>query len=171
MDKTELEKCISAGNTQRVIAKKFAVSQSTVRFWLRKYGLKTRRGPHNKREPGSRKCKCGETDPKKFYGNKSNICSKCHNGYVSKVGSQKVSRIREILGGSCAVCGFSKYQCALDFHHLKPGEKIDSLRGMRGWSWEKILNEIKNGVLLCKNCHAAIHSGELDFDFGVKACR
>jgi predicted HNH restriction endonuclease len=32
---------------------------------------------------------------------------------------------------------------------------------MRGWSWEHITKELEKCVLLCKNCHAAVHAGLL----------
>ena len=32
---------------------------------------------------------------------------------------------------------------------------------IRGWSEQRILDEIQECVLLCACCHAAVHSGEL----------
>lgn len=159
MNTTELEKLIAAGKTQRAIAKELTVSQGTVRFWLSKLGLRTCRGPHNKATTW--RCKCGEVDRTKFYGHKHNICAACHNRYTVAVGNDKIVKIRELLGGACAYCGYAEYQCALDFHHLDPTVKDGALTAMRGWSWQRIYRELPKGVLLCKNCHAAVTSGML----------
>jgi hypothetical protein len=67
----------------------------------------------------------------------------------------------EALGGKCFECGYDKYKSALDAHHLDPEEKDTAFHQWRGWSWERIEKEIKKCVLLCKCCHAAVHSGEL----------
>ena len=40
-------------------------------------------------------------------------------------------------------------------------EKDHDFPHIRYWSWKRIEKEIKGCVLLCKNCHAALHSGFL----------
>jgi Zn finger protein HypA/HybF involved in hydrogenase expression len=165
MNKAELESLIAQRKTQRVIAKELGVSQSTIRFWMRKFNLRTHRGPHGTNiSVPSRKCKCGEQDPAKFYGHKHSICAACHNRYNHDQGAIKVAEIRRLLGGKCTICGYDKYPCSLDFHHLDSSTKVDSLRRMRNWSWEKIHLELVKGVLLCKNCHAAVTYGLLEFN-------
>lgn len=60
-----------------------------------------------------------------------------------------------------AICGFDRYPCSLDLYHQDREMKDPNYRSMRGWAWEKILVELKKCILLCKNCHAAVHAGHL----------
>jgi len=111
-----------------------------------------------------RKCACGEEDPNKFYGNKFWMCAKCWNNYSIRKNREKAEWARIQLGGKCVHCGFNKYKCALDVHHLDPKEKDVAFRSMRSWSLDRIAKEIKKCVLLCKNCHAALHAGEISLN-------
>ncbi len=56
-------------------------------------------------------------------------------------------------------CGYSRYLEALDFHHFDPKSKDVNWKTMRSWRWEKIVKELRGGILLCRNCHGALHSG------------
>lgn len=105
---------------------------------------------------------CGEDDPQKFYGHKKTICGQCHNEYTMKLGKQKRQYAVDKLGGKCVSCGFNKWIVSLDIHHLEPSIKDSKFAQMRGWSLERIDKEIKNCVLLCRNCHAALHAGFLN---------
>jgi hypothetical protein len=105
--------------------------------------------------------KCGEKDPSKFYGNKRHICGKCHAKYTTERGKRKKQFVCEKLGGKCVSCGYDKYVGSLDIHHKDPAKKDSNFRSKRGWSEERILKEIENCILLCRNCHAAFHAGEL----------
>ncbi len=121
-------------------------------------------GQHNTRcfevKPVRYKCgTCGETDPKKFYGNKTSWCGTCHNRYTLEAGRQKRDRVVDLLGCKCVCCGFHRFACALDVHHLDPANKDHAWAAFRGWAWERIEKEIVGCVLLCKNCHAAVHAG------------
>ena len=104
------------------------------------------------------RCKCGETDPSKFYGKKKWICSKCHNQYTIHKGHQKRDKVLEFLGRKCSRCSYDEFPCSLDVHHVDTSKKDVNFSSMRGWNWERIKEELKNCVLLCKNCHAAFHS-------------
>lgn len=120
-------------------------------------------GGHNtkteKIQVRSFKCSCGETDPSKFYGWKVRVCGACHNQYTLNRGRETRNRILAHLGGKCAVCGFDKYPCSLEVHHLDPAIKDKTFAGMRGWAWQRVLKELKGCILLCRNCHAAVHCG------------
>ncbi len=65
-----------------------------------------------------------------------------------------------MFGGKCAMCGYSKYVGALDFHHLNPKTKSFALsvKGL-SYSWQQLLNEAQKCVLVCKNCHTEIEAG------------
>jgi biotin operon repressor len=66
----------------------------------------------------------------------------------------------EYKGGKCKCCGYSKYQGALEFHHLDPSEK-DFNFSQKGHcrSWEKVKIELDKCILVCANCHREIHAG------------
>jgi len=73
------------------------------------------------------------------------------------------TKIVDILGGKCCVCGYNKCDSALALHHLEPNEKEISFGKMRACpkNWEQIKKELMKCVLVCHNCHSEIHSGLL----------
>jgi 5-methylcytosine-specific restriction endonuclease McrA len=73
-------------------------------------------------------------------------------------------RLKEILvkeaGGRCAVCGYSAYAGALQFHHVDPTEKRFGLAlGGLTRRLEDVRQEAQKCVLLCGNCHAEVEAG------------
>jgi hypothetical protein len=64
------------------------------------------------------------------------------------------------LGGECQLCGYSKCQEALQFHHTSPEEKSFGI-AFKGVTiaYERLLEEAKKCVLLCANCHAEVEAG------------
>jgi len=68
-------------------------------------------------------------------------------------------------GGACQCCGFNKFLSALEFHHLDPEVKENSIAiaMAKNHSFERIKKELDKTTLLCANCHRGIHSGELSF--------
>jgi hypothetical protein len=154
----------------RQIAVSLGCSFTNVRYWLKKHDLQTRRGvlgrlPKDLRVEAHRKrprsCPCGERDPKRFYGHKTSICGACHNRVCLRSNRLKRNKALAFLGGACHNCGFKRYKSALDIHHRDPAVKDPSFQHYRGWSWARIERELRKCVLLCRNCHAAVHSGEL----------
>lgn len=148
-----LRELIAQRLSSREIAVELGCSQATVRHWLGVYRLKT--NPEKQYRCG----KCGETDPTRFYGNKKKVCGRCHNRYTNQKGQEVKERARQLLGGRCSYCGFDTYQVALDIHHLDPAQKDARFPQMRSWTWERVERELQGCVLLCKNCHAAVHAG------------
>ena len=58
---------------------------------------------------------------------------------------------------SCAHCGENEPVC-LDFHHLDPSQKDRNVtKGMTGWSYKRIMEEIEKCIVLCANCHRKEH--------------
>lgn len=104
-------------------------------------------------------CKCGEIKPENFYGHKKKICSKCHNEYTKGIGQEKRKKAILLMGGKCSICGYDKYYGCIDIHHIDPEQKDDKFKSLRGWSWNRILEEIKNCIPLCRNCHGEVHNG------------
>lgn len=105
---------------------------------------------------------CGESDPSLFYVSSQHrtICKRCFN--KSCAGRQVVmmDKARRYLGHRCQGCGYDKWAACLQFHHLIPNRKGPNARGMKGWTWRRIVAELSKCVLLCANCHAALHAGE-----------
>ena len=82
--------------------------------------------------------------------------------YMREAVKQRRRKLREMArtakGNKCLLCGYSKCQRALSFHHIDPSKKNFDLssRGLTR-SWAKIEEEIKKCVLICANCHMEIH--------------
>ena len=66
----------------------------------------------------------------------------------------------EYKGGKCQLCGYQKYQGALELHHLNKREKSFGI-GDKGYtrSWEKVKVELDKCILLCANCHREVGGG------------
>lgn len=52
----------------------------------------------------------------------------------------------------------------LDFHHLDPSTKVIEVAKLESSSWTRINTEVNKCVVLCKNCHANVHHGEVVVD-------
>lgn len=61
---------------------------------------------------------------------------------------------------SCEICGYNKSTIALDFHHNNPliKELEISKAIQRGWGIPRLKKEIEKCKVVCKNCHAEIHT-------------
>ena len=61
----------------------------------------------------------------------------------------------------CADCG-QQHLATLHFHHLNSEDKLFNIghASDKGFSLDKIDNEIKKCVILCANCHAIRHYNE-----------
>tara|TARA_B100002019_G_C20868201_1_gene402687 strand:+ start:52 stop:552 length:501 start_codon:yes stop_codon:yes gene_type:complete len=57
-------------------------------------------------------------------------------------------------GNKCAKCGFSDIR-ALDWHHLDPSKKVDSISNLERnrVSMNKLQSELDKCELVCANCH------------------
>ena len=66
----------------------------------------------------------------------------------------------EYKGGKCQICGYEKYQGALDLHHLNAEEKRFGI-GDKGYtrSWAKVREELDKCILVCANCHREVEAG------------
>ena len=65
-------------------------------------------------------------------------------------------------GGKCEVCGYSKSNRALTFHHLDPTQKEFGISGSHCRKWEDVKAELDKCQLLCMNCHMEEHE-RLDY--------
>lgn len=118
-------------------------------------------GVHNTRQiHRSSICRvCGESDPSKFYSPSRRICRRCRNDQTMKRMSECRTYTRKILGDKCAICGYDTHKCSLAVHHVDPAKKDPNFRNSRGWSNKRIAKELEGCILLCMNCHCAVHSG------------
>lgn len=68
----------------------------------------------------------------------------------------------------CKKCNENRYWL-LDFHHLDPLQKNNNIGTLRGaGSINKIKEEIKKCILLCKNCHSDFHYKEKTENIKIK---
>lgn len=75
--------------------------------------------------------------------------------------------ILDAMGKRCARCSYAEFVTALEFHHVDPSQKADSLTSLiakfaytgTAAQWEAILAEVQKCVVLCSNCHQALHQG------------
>ncbi len=76
----------------------------------------------------------------------------------------RIKYYKELKGGKCSKCGYSKNYAALDFHHLDPATKKFGIIGnqMTVGKSERIELEVAKCILLCHNCHMELHHPELN---------
>lgn len=172
----QLEPLVERGATLQEIADEVRRSTSTVRHWLKKYGLKTRngrgpRGPRLRREieiaigNGERSLirhceRHGETEFAIVGSSRRLHCRRCRSEAVAR----RRRRVKEILvaeaGGRCVLCGYDRCLNALEFHHRDPGKKLFGV-GQRGITRAiaEVRAEARKCALLCANCHAEVEAG------------
>ena len=116
MDLRILGEAVTRGLTQRQIAAELGVSQATVKYWLSKAEIKTKRALLEK--PTC--CVLCGSGLGENYKHRTR-CSGC-NTKVRRIRT-KIAGIR-YLGGKCTHCGYDNLRnyAAFDFHHYK-GDK------------------------------------------------
>jgi hypothetical protein len=62
------------------------------------------------------------------------------------------------MGGCCARCGYDEFPEGLVFHHVEE-------RGIGKAASPRSRKEIDRCVLLCANCHNALHAGKWHGEF------
>lgn len=162
MDKGKLEKLAEEGKSTYQMAAILGVSPTNVRYWLKKLDIGLLRNSDGRYPDGyqqKRSCKCGETNPQKFYGHKTSVCGKCHNEYTKNRGHINRDKSVAYLGGTCQDCEYVGPSYAYDIHHLDPTKKDIRFDQIRGWKWERVKKEIDGCVLLCAICHRTRHFG------------
>lgn len=169
MDKELLESLIKQHLSTYEIALKTEKSQTSIRYWLKKYDLKTHGKAGIKTEYNTH-CKiCNkETTKGKMYC--SNSC-KNKQHYINNSEKYKnipntSKRLRETFktlaldycGNKCKMCGYNKNYTALAFHHLDSDEKDFTIGGIRSKTLkEEHKKELDKCVTVCHNCHSILH--------------
>lgn len=81
--------------------------------------------------------------------------------------------LSQLVGGSCQLCGFDKFVTALEYHHVvkKDFDVSDQVLSVITTTGEtrfahakKLSEEISKCVLICANCHCAIHGKQIAID-------
>jgi transposase len=169
----DLARLVEAGASIAQIAEAVGRSKTTVRHWLREYGLRTRRGTQRAvraeqiaggERPAQRMLDCPHHGTAVFQlrPDSGYRCLKCRSDAVSRR-RRKVKRVLvEEAGGKCGGCGYDRCIAALEFHHVNPAEKRFSLshRGVAR-SLASARAEAEKCILLCANCHAEVEAGAL----------
>ena len=162
MKKEIIKPLVDAGLSQQKIADKLKVSRTTVRHYLEKYNLKT--------EAIKQCAKCKKRkSTKNFYlrivnNDTSKPYPKCKTCLLEdKVTAYQLAKQDAIdyKGGSCSICGYSKCNNALEFHHIDPKnkkEQVSKLIGRRV-KIKELREELDKCILVCSNCHREIHAG------------
>jgi hypothetical protein len=79
-------------------------------------------------------------------------------------GSEAVKRTRkrlklgmlEAFESKCGICGYQKYNGALELHHLDPAAKDFEFGKNTTRSFEFLCSEAEKCVCLCSNCHREV---------------
>lgn len=137
MNYENIKKLVDNKLSTREIAKINECSQGNVKYWLRKYGLRTYRATNKISTPAERK----------------------RMGVIHVTKRRKKFRLMAIdyKGGKCIKCGYNKCMDALEFHHKNPLEKDFSFSKGYTTTWIRMQNELDKCILLCANCHREEH--------------
>jgi transposase-like protein len=168
MKKETLKDMVEQGFSIRKISTQTGKSQTTIRYWLKKYELKTSFKKPTSNPWSCAKCQRKGLTQEDFYTRKNrprptySYCKECAN--KSKVDRQRIFKKKcvDYKGGECKICGYDKCIDALDFHHVNPSKKNRSIVSMRslGKKWdESVKTELDKCVLVCARCHREIHAG------------
>jgi hypothetical protein len=167
LDKDELAQLVGEGLTLEQLAARLDRSLSTVCYWMRRHGLKTRRAerratPVDERpRTVERVCaRHGLTTYQHTGAKRHYRCLLCRAERVARRRRQIKETLVHEAGGRCRLCGYDRWMGALQFHHVDPAEKEFNiaLRGVAR-SLDRARREAEKCVLLCANCHAEVEGG------------
>lgn len=91
------------------------------------------------------------------------VCLQCNRDRVYQWRRDAKTKLVEMFGGKCVLCGYSKCNRSLQFHHLDPNEKEFNISAFSScMNFSKLVEECKKCVLVCSNCHGEIEEGILE---------
>ncbi len=165
LSREQLEPLVEAGGSVAQIAVTVGRSKTTVRHWLREYGLSTQwaqRRRASEAGEGRLELRCPHHGVVEFSRRRAGgyRCNRCRSEAVARR-RRKVKRVLvQEAGGECILCGYTRCVAALHFHHLEPADKRFSLshRGVTR-SLAEARSEASKCILLCSNCHAEVEAG------------
>lgn len=165
IERRTLEVLVEEGLTIEQIGRRIDRRPTSVRHWLRRYGVKTIRArqPLGEGRPAVIVRRCQRHGFSAFVRSGSAgryRCKRCRSEHVARWRRRLKQRLIDEHGGRCRLCGYDRYAGALEFHHLDPREKSFAL-SMDGIarSLAKAREEARKCILVCANCHAEIEGG------------
>jgi hypothetical protein len=166
----KLRTLATEGKSVRAMARELDRSPSTVRHWLKRYGIEVHSTKGNREKALAARAlgktavwlRCRHHGETEFYVEPKNPhwCKRCRAGRVSQFRRDAKDRLVQEAGGCCLLCGYDRCLGALQFHHKDRRSKSFGL-AMKGhtMSFEKLLAEAQKCILLCANCHAEVERG------------
>jgi transposase len=168
VDRVRLEEMAAAGKSIRAMAAELGLSYSSVRHWLRRYGITTNRtrtlvDTANAREAGEADtiATCAVHGPTVYVRSGGSFrCHACRSEAVTRRRRRVKAILIEEAGGACVVCGYDAFPAGLHFHHVDPATKSFAVasRGVTR-SLAAAREEARKCVLLCARCHAEVEAG------------
>ena len=135
---------VTKGFSTRKISTELKTSQSNVRYWLKKFNIKTT--PRSEISDHKRCPRC-ETEKLKteFYNRRNGkgssvYCKRCSNDQTVERQKRFKQQCIDWKGGKCVCCGYNKCNNALDFHHLDPNKKEFNIAQARLTSFNEEIN-------------------------------
>jgi hypothetical protein len=64
------------------------------------------------------------------------------------------------MGGKCKRCGYNESLASLCFHHIDPSTKLYQISECFSRREEVLQTELAKCVMLCQNCHHALHNSD-----------
>ena len=169
VDPDRLRAMIEGGASIHGAAEELGVAYSTVRHWVRRLGLETRRMARLRESQEARnngdtraRLTCPTHGETWFFKSPSGPfrCAKCRTDAVARYRRRVKQRLMERAGGACQICGYDKFPRALQFHHVDPASKAFTVsRHGVTRSYAEVAAEAEKCVLLCGNCHAEVEGG------------
>lgn len=161
LDEAELQALVDRDLTVRQIAAETGRSPTTVRYWLRRFGLSTTTEARRQESRAALRGICPVHGEAQFVATPAGAsCGRCRADSVSAWRRRAKQILVGEAGGACAICGYDRCVGALQFHHLDPAQKRFGL-GSRGLARaiEVLREEAAKCILLCANCHAEVEAG------------
>jgi transposase len=127
IDETSLRALVEQDLSLREMAERLDRSATVVRYWLDKYDIQRWRHVSRVIPDGPKKAamSCRRHGLTEFVleGRGSYRCGRCRVEAVARRRRVVKRVLVEEAGGSCIVCGYSRCQQALQFHHVDPATK------------------------------------------------
>src|SRR5215217_5906076 len=165
----QLAALIEQGKSIRQIAAELDRAPTTIRHWMRKYGLQTARTARLEETEDARargatrvEATCTRHGKTTFVRRADGAfrCLQCRRDAVSRRRRVVKEALVAAAGGRCALCGYDRSAAALQFHHADPITKAFGIshKGLTR-RLEAALQEAEKCVLLCATCHAEVEAG------------
>jgi transposase len=169
IERERLRALVEEGLSIREMAQRLEVSYTTVRHWLKTYGIQTPRGRRLAETASARAtgaetamAHCPDHGWTTFIrrGKDGFRCRLCRTTAVQRRRREIKRQLVAEAGGACVLCGYDRELAGLHFHHADPATKAFGLsREGVTRALEAARAEARKCVLLCSNCHAEVEAG------------